>query len=183
MIDGILNDISHAKDNRAYLSALALALTLPSILSSIDINKNATRKDYVAWFNQWVYKYYEQPKSENELINRGIEATKFDGENCYALRCSLLHAGNTDLKESKGKIDFFVLCASDKSPHEGDASVCSVSRNSASNVYVSLNVVGLIDALVAGAREYLAESEEKIQYYLNNRNSRLSFGSIDIELR
>ena len=183
MIEKIINDILIAKDNRAYLSALSLSLTLPSILSSIDINQKSTRKDYVAWFDQWVYKYYEQPKSDNEIINKGIEATKFDGENCYALRCSLLHAGNTDLIESKGKIGYFVLCASDKSSHEGDASVCSVSCDSASDIYVSLNVVGLIDAIVSGAREYLAESGDKIQNYLNNRKSRLPYGSIDIELR
>ena len=78
MVDNIINDISIARDNRAYLSALSLSLTLPSILSSIDLNRNSTRKDYVAWFNKWVYKYYEQPKSDNEVINKGIEATKFD---------------------------------------------------------------------------------------------------------
>ena len=181
MIENIIRDILLAKENKAYLSALSLALTIPSILSSIANNKRSVRTDYAEWFNQWVYKYYKQPKSENELINRGLEATKFDGDNCYALRCSMLHAGNTDLKENRGTIDVFVLCSSEKSSHEGDAFVCSVSENSARDVYVSLNVVGLIDALVAGARDYLAQNNEEVQRHQNDIKRKKLFGSIDIE--
>lgn len=181
MIENILNDISLARNNGAYISALSLALTLPNILSNIEFNKKTTRAEYVNWFNRWVYKYYEQPESDNEFINRGIAATKFDGENCYALRCSLLHSGNTDLKDNKGKIDIFVLCTSDMSPHIGDAYVCDVSTNSASNVYVSLNVVGLIDALLAGAKEYISEKEDKIRQHMCSGMHRILFGSIEID--
>lgn len=181
MINNILDDISLARNSRSYISALSLALTLPNILSNIEFKRKTSRKEYVDWFNQWVYKYYEQPPSDNEFINRGLSATKFDGENCYALRCSLLHAGNTDLKDNKGKIDIFVLCALDVSTHCGDAYVCDVSSNSASNAYVSLNVVGLIDALLAGAKEYISQNEEKFQQYQHSTMHSIRFGSIEIE--
>ena len=181
MINNILDDIFLARNNGAYISALSLALTLPNILSNIEFNRRTFRKEYVDWFNQWVYKYYEQPPSDNEFINRGLSATKFDGENCYALRCSLLHAGNTDLKDNKWKIDIFVLCSSDVSTHSGDAYVCDVSNNSANNTYVSLNIVGLIDALLAGAKEYISQNEEKIQQYQHSAMHRVLFGSIEIE--
>lgn len=182
MIENIIADITVAKDHRAYLSALALALTLPSILSGIDRNSRSTGKDYAEWFDQWVFKYYKQPQSDNETINKGIEATKFDGKNCYALRCSLLHAGNTELKDNNGTIDSFVLCESDASPHQGDVYVCDVTDHSTGNVYVSLNVIGLIDALLAGAREYFTENEDKIRQHLQNRKQRNIFGSIEIEI-
>ena len=135
-LEHILNDIEIAKNNHAYISALSLSLTLPNILSNIEYGKVTFKNEYIQWFDDWVYKYYEHPKSENELINRGIEATKFDGNACYLLRCALLHSGNTDLKDSKGcrKIDWFELCISDISPHCGDAYVCDVSSEKAHNV-------------------------------------------------
>ena len=183
MIENIIGDITTAKNNRAYLSALGLSLTLPSILSGIDHNRRSSGKDYSEWFDQWVFKYYKQPLSDNEVINRGIEATKFDGKNCYALRCALLHAGNADLKDSnKATIDTFVLCVSDTSPHQGDVYICDVSASGTSTVYVSLNVVGLIDALIAGARDYMTENEDKIRQHLQNKKRRNVFGSIEIEI-
>ena len=59
--------------------------------------------------------------------------------------------------------------------------MCSVSENSARDVYVSLNVVGLIDALVAGARDYLAQNNEEVQRHQNDIKRKILFGSIDIE--
>lgn len=182
MIENIISDITIAKNNGAYLSALSLSLTLPSILSSIERNDRSLGIHYAEWFDQWVFKYYKQPPSDNEIINKGIEATKFDGNNCYALRCALLHVGNTNLRDhKKATIDTFILRKSDVSPHQGDVSICNVSTDSASDIYVSLNVVGLIDALVAGARDYCAENNEKIQQHLSYRSRKETFGSIVIE--
>ncbi len=184
MLNNIINDILLAKNNKAYIAALSAALTLPSILSNIEHGRKTHGKEYKDWFDKWVYeKYYMQPKSENEFINKGIEATKFDGYNCYALRCALLHSGNVDLEDDKGrrKIDHFVLCTSETSAHCGDSAVCDVSYSGASNVYVSINVVGLIDSLIAGATEYIAANKNKIENNANQRDYRKVFGGIEIE--
>ena len=183
MLENIIEDIICAKNNCAYISALSLALTLPNILSNIEYGKQTHKQEYIEWFDQWVYKYYKQPKSKNDFINKGIEATKFDGENCYLLRCALLHSGNTDLKDNKGnrKIDLFELCVSQTSIHCGDASVCDVSTNGTHNVYVSVNVVGLIDSLIAGAKEYIVTNSDKILRSQNNNITIRTFGSIKIE--
>jgi hypothetical protein len=186
MIEHILHDIVVAKNNKAYIAALSLALTLPSILSNIEYGRKTSGAEYKEWFDKWVYdKYYKKPLSENEFINKGIEATKFDGFNCYMLRCALLHSGNTNLEDSKGrrKIDCFVLCTSEISSHEGDASVCSVSSTSASNVYVSINVVGLIDAIVAGTIEYMANNQDKVEINVSQTDYRNVFGGIEIDPR
>ena len=97
------------------------------------------------------------------------------------LRCALLHAGNTDLKDKKGnrKIELFELCISETSTHCGNTSVCNVSNNGTHNVYVSVNVVGLIDAIVAGAKEYI-EIKEKILSSQTIDISSRAFGSIQI---
>ena len=43
MIRNFLNDIKIAKDNKAYLSALALALTIPDICGKIEYKYKATK--------------------------------------------------------------------------------------------------------------------------------------------
>ena len=183
MIENIIRDIICAKNNRAYISALSLALTLPNILSNIEHNAKTYKPEYIQWFDRWVYKHYDRPKSENESINRSIDATKFDGESCYLLRCALLHAGNTDLIDNhkNRRIDFFELCVSEISTHCGDASVCSVSNNDVSNVYVSVNVVGLIDSLIMGANEFLEANKEKVLMHQNSNISMRTFGGIEIK--
>lgn len=183
ILEHILNDIEMAKNNHAYISALSLSLTLPNILSNIEYGKETFKNEYIQWFDDWVYKYYEHPKSENEVINRGIEATKFDGNACYLLRCALLHSGNTDLKDSKGcrKIDWFQLCISDISPHCGDAYVCDVSSEKAHNVWVSINVIGLIDSLISGAKEYIELNKDKVLKHQNSDINCRTFGSIRIK--
>lgn len=182
MLEHIIDDILLAKNNHAYISALSLALTLPNILSNIEYSKETGKEKYTEWFDKWVYKYYEQPKSENEFINRGIEATKFDGNACYLLRCALLHSGNTDLIDKKGnrKTDQFELGISGISPHCGDAAVCDVSGNKAHSIYISINIVGLIDSLISGAKEYIEENKVKISEHQNSNVSGRTFGGIII---
>ena len=65
MIRNFLNDIKIAKDNKAYLSALAL--TIPDICGKIEYKYKDDRRKYIKWFNTWVYKYVEIPKSK--IIN------------------------------------------------------------------------------------------------------------------
>lgn len=89
MIIIFLEDIKIAKSNCACLSALALALTIPDILRKIQYDRypNMNSRDkYIQWFNNWVYKYFEIPKSENNDFNDYDELVKFDGEICYILR-------------------------------------------------------------------------------------------------
>ena len=167
MVENIINDIVRARDNNAYISALALALTLPNILSNIEYEKETHKEEYIAWFDKWVYKYYEYGKSENTIVNLVRDNTKFDGANCYALRCALLHSGNTYLQNIKGKktIDRFELNTSIHSPYSSDAVVCDITEDGVSNVYVTLNVVGLIDSLLAGAIEYISMNKNKVSQY------------------
>ncbi len=185
MVEDIINDITVAKNSKAYVSALALALTLPNILSNIEHNRKTHREEYVEWFNKWIYPYYEFSKSQNELINKGMENSKFDGNNCYALRCSVLHAGNNDLKSNSnnknGIIDTFSLCVSDCSAHCGDSYLCNVAENFVGDTSVSINVIGLIDALIAGANDYISQNQEKVKEYYKSAEYKIIYGHLPIE--
>lgn len=177
MVSDIINDIIIAKNNKAYISALSLSLTLPNILSNIEYGEKTHRAEYIEWFNKWVFPYYKQPPSENEYINQGIENCKFDGVNCYALRCALLHSGNNDLICNKGRIHIFSLRIADEHSQCGDVYICDAIPNP-SNIYVSIDVEKLIDSIIAGAQEYIANNEDKIT---TNNDLYCGYGSICIE--
>ena len=177
MIRDIINDIKIAKDNKAYISALALALTLPNILSNIEYGRSTHRSEYIEWFDKWVFPYYKQPPSENEYINQGIENSKFDGVNCYALRCALLHSGNYDLTFNKGRIHIFSLRVSEDNSHYGDVYMCDATPNP-NHIYVSIDVKKLIDSILTGAQEYIAINEDKIAA---NNDLFYGYGTLCIE--
>jgi hypothetical protein len=106
-----IKDINLALNNKSYLSALALSLTLPDICGQIEYpdlkKKNGERnirEQYVAWFDDWVNQYFADNTGWTE---DGSKANNpyFTGEMCYSLRCSFLHAGNSDIKNWGDKED------------------------------------------------------------------------------
>ncbi len=184
MLEGIIKDITIAKNSGAYISALSLALTLPNILSNIEYGERTNKVQYIEWFNKWVYKYYKCneicEESDGELDRIGRETTKFDGGNCYKLRCALLHSGNSDLIDKNGNrnVDYFVLCTTDKYNH---AAVCDLSNTGAKNIFISINIIWLIDSLIAGAKEYISKNNNKIERNKNRDMHQRTFGGIKIE--
>lgn len=106
-----IKDINLALTNKSYLSALALSLTLPDICGQIEYpdlkKKNGERnirKQYVAWFDDWVNQHFADNTGWTE---DGSKANNpyFTGEMCYSLRCSFLHAGNSDIQKWGDKED------------------------------------------------------------------------------
>lgn len=109
MLDKI-KDINLALNNKSYLSALALSLTLPDICGKIAYphfkykGKRNVGKQYAAWFDDWVSQYY----ADNTGWTHDFAKAKnpyFTGEMCYSLRCSFLHDGNSDIKNWGDKED------------------------------------------------------------------------------
>ena len=70
MIQDFLNDIVMAKENGAYYSALALALTVPDICGKIQYEHGKDKDRYIRWYNEWIYKYLKIPKSKQEAFNK-----------------------------------------------------------------------------------------------------------------
>ena len=170
MVHTILEDIILAKNSGAYIAALALALTIPDVCGQQQYGKKKFGQHYIDWFDSWVYQFYSFPDSTNSYISKSVSASKFDGQKCYALRCALLHAGNTELNITN--VNKFELCVSGISNHCGDTFICNVSDNQATNIQICLNVVGLIDAMLMGAKNYLDSTG----------NVSDSYGNIVIEL-
>ena len=168
MIKNIINDIELAKNSKAYLSALALALTLPEICGKIETATNTKKssKYYIDWYNKWVYKYYRLPPSKNPLIEKAANDSKLDGKFCYDLRNAVLHCGNTDLHNNNEKISSFFFTVSDNIASSFSV-VCSVSENGAHDIQIHLNIINLIDTIISGVKDFLKENKDTSTIYGN----------------
>lgn len=101
-----VEDIYKALEGEAYLSALALALTIPDVLSKVEYPKiKPTGERYIRWMNEFFL-----TEEERKARREGSEATnelnvvldKLDGKFYYELRCAFLHAGNNDVRSLEG---------------------------------------------------------------------------------
>lgn len=74
-------------------SALTLALTLPDICGSLeDPGPNKSKKRYIAWC-----KANLEPRYTHLIGSPPRENTFLSAEECYRLRCSLIHSGTADM--------------------------------------------------------------------------------------
>ncbi|MCA0926385.1 hypothetical protein LCM03_17195 [Bacillus stratosphericus] len=110
MLDKI-RDIEIAFENKSYLSALALSLTSTDICGEIeyphfkfDDGKRNVGKQYATWFDNWVNQHYADCTGWTNDYAKAKDPY-FTGKMCYSLRCSFLHAGNSDIKEWGKKED------------------------------------------------------------------------------
>ncbi|PDZ96302.1 hypothetical protein CON36_22695 [Bacillus cereus] len=93
----LIKEIMSSLDNKNYLSALALTLTLPDICGKIAYPEiKEVGKRYAQWYNEYIHKFENPDGIQN--------VDRFDGEAVYKLRCNFLHDGSSDLREyMKGK--------------------------------------------------------------------------------
>ena len=79
-----------AKNNYA---ALSLALMIPDICGSLeDPGPGKSQRRYEQWFKQW---------AEPKFVN-------LSAEECYQLRCSMIHSGSAAIQRST--LDRFEFC-------------------------------------------------------------------------
>lgn len=84
--------IEQALNDKNYVAALSLALTLPEICTSLTSEDGkAGRSKYIKWFNDYVSSFYEY----------AVKKYSLEGRECYALRCSVLHNGTHDISNAE----------------------------------------------------------------------------------
>lgn len=95
----LLYEMQHILELKYYGLSLLSSLTIPDICGGIDSLKNkASGANYVAWYDTHLSAYQE----------------KFDGKECYLLRCSLLHQGQSTHEQSQ--YDRVMFCLKGKGP-------------------------------------------------------------------
>ncbi|PEW16953.1 MULTISPECIES: hypothetical protein [Bacillus cereus group] len=94
-MDKLIKEIMSSLDNKNYLSALALTLTLPDICGKIAYPEikgyGAVGKRYAQWYNEYIHKF--------ENLDGMEDVDRFDGDAVYKLRCNFLHDGSSDIRE------------------------------------------------------------------------------------
>jgi len=93
----ILNSVARALEEENWYAALFVALTLPDICAALEHEKSNGDR-YAEWFEANLPQYKEF----------------LSGNDCYALRCALLHEGRDDVSDQKKKevIEHCVLMSS-----------------------------------------------------------------------
>src|SRR6266446_5515498 len=81
--------VRQSLESRNWYAALTLTLTLPDICGSIDHPGVKSGPRYIQWFDQHLRPFYT-----SECLGRS--RVFLTGADCFALRCSYLHAGADD---------------------------------------------------------------------------------------
>ena len=85
-MDPIFDEIRAAMDSGLYYLAIAVALSVPDVCASLELdpdpalikkNRQFSGNRYAAWFSKYMQRHY----------------SNLTGEDCYRLRCGVLHAG------------------------------------------------------------------------------------------
>lgn len=86
-------------DSQNWYGALIVALTLPDICARIDQpTENSSQRRYAAWFDAFAGDSYRV-----KSWNGGPEKTFLSGNDCYALRCALLHEGADNITRQRAR--------------------------------------------------------------------------------
>lgn len=93
------DSIRKALTAQDWYGALSTAVTLPDVCGRLENPTMKSQERYVHWFNAWLKPEY------TSVIGAGKkEHTFLHGEDCYALRCSYLHEGGSNIEEQKAQV-------------------------------------------------------------------------------
>ena len=140
-VEDIVEDIYKSLDAGAYLSAFALALTIPDTLAQITYPElkggGHVRERYVRWINEY-YICRSEPSEEHDsectrVMNGVID--NLNGDFFFELRNSFLHSDSNDVTKHMADLDF------ELSFNEG----CSTSVFGYANCYWKHHVLSVPD--------------------------------------
>lgn len=83
-MQNIINSVYSSIEQKNYYAALFVSLTFPDICAALEHGKTSGAT-YASWFNANLSQY----------------AKFLSGNDCYALRCAILHQGKDDISDQK----------------------------------------------------------------------------------
>lgn len=107
-MDGFLDGLDRSLQERNWHAALVMSLTLPDLCAKAS---NPARKTngakYAAWFDEFVGPKYKRPVGADRRLHVFLS-----GNDCYALRCALLHEGSAEVTTQKARetLERFHFC-------------------------------------------------------------------------
>lgn len=147
MIQKVINEITNGLNHGLYLISLSAALTLPDVCGKAEYPNEKTSIRYKKWYSTFV-------------IDGNLPA-----DSVYALRCSLLHEGNTE-PEDKNRIQFQLMTNQYTKPlgielcFHVDIKRADGTKKSTVTVYVGY----LCTAICKAANHYYNHNKEKFNF-------------------
>ena len=92
------NSVRLSVQTQNWYGALTTALTLPDVCGKLESPNGGSRARYARWFAQWVepaYTSFIGPQRERHVF--------LSGDDCYALRCSYLHEGGSNIEHQTAR--------------------------------------------------------------------------------
>lgn len=92
-----LDSVTSSLAAENWYAALSVALTVPDMCARLENPKNRRGEHYIAWFDRYLL-------AVNTMKGRwggSSDCVFMSGTDCYALRCSFLHAGMDDVSDQK----------------------------------------------------------------------------------
>ncbi len=141
----LINAIENSLRSKNYYGALFLTLMAPDICGYAQDPKIDSSKRYVDWFNTYLSKKYQHRIGANHK-----EHIFLSGEDCYALRCSLLHEGRSGVSHQRIRqaLDDFTFVVSVKNYMH-----CNYSSKSGHNA-LQLDVETFCKDMLDGVRKW-----------------------------
>ncbi len=97
-MDQFINAVEAGLQTRNWYAALVVALALPDISGWVEDPTLGPRERFCNWFDRYVGKRYESSGSKLLPPHNFLS-----GDDCYALRCALLHEGRDDIAHQKAR--------------------------------------------------------------------------------
>ena len=94
--------IKDCLDKQNWYGALFISLTIPDVCGYLSHPRMDSKKRYKKWFKDYLKKYYRY-KDVNGKTGFWMSAN-----DCYALRCAILHSGK-DIPDKQKNISLFYL--------------------------------------------------------------------------
>lgn len=97
-MEGFFDDLEKAVRAENWHAALVMSLTLPDICAKAVTPTEGSKRRYVAWFDQHL-----RPRYTSGVGPWREPVVFLSGDDCYALRCALLHEGSADITQQQAR--------------------------------------------------------------------------------
>ena len=95
-MERFLHSIEQSVKTENWYAALVMALAIPDICGWLETPKVGSQKRFEAWFDKYLLPNYKSPF-------HGTDYTFLSGNDCYALRCALLHEGTDEVLRQRAR--------------------------------------------------------------------------------
>lgn len=172
MIVRIISEIESSLKNENFLSALALALTLPDICGKAEYPTARNGIRYKKWYDEYVGKYERPPDiyskdDPSQVVNDDMPY--MSGEIVYSLRNCFLHQGTPSIdkdsiQEPRCQVTHFTLTIA-SATNGGSSSVSHNCFMSEDRRTLEINIVNLCCKLCLVAKSYYNDNKEKFSFF------------------